>query len=111
MPATILSLAGFTTLTDGRHQHKYLRDRRSARRLLVFRAQRAGHVRASLPECRHDDHPTKAIAIDQRLSKMRNCEGAEEDREDYSGGKAGRVLPEGIAGLGRDVAMRSGRGV
>ena len=111
MPATSLSLAEFTVLTDGRHQYKDLCDRRNARRLLVFRAQRAAHVCASLPECCHDDHPAKAIAIDQRLSEMRNCEGAEEDRENYSSGKAGRVLPEGIASLGGDVAMRSGRGV
>lgn len=111
MPATSLSLAEFTVLTDGRHQYKDLCDRRNARRLLVFRAQRAAYVCAGLPECRHDDHPAKAIAVDQRLSEMRNCEGAEEDRENYSSGKAGRVLPEGIAGFGGYVAMRSGRGV
>lgn len=97
-----------SVLTDGRHQNKNLRHRRNARRLLVLRTQSAEHVCASFPECSHDYDPAEAIAVDECLGEMRNCEGAEEDGEDYGSGKAGRVLPEGIAGLGRDVAVGGG---
>jgi hypothetical protein len=103
-----LSLTQFTILTDGRHQNKNLRHRRKARRLLVLCTQSAEHVCASLPDCSHDYDPAEAIAVDQRLGKMRDCEGAEEDGEDDGSGKAGRVLPEGIAGLGGDVAVGGG---
>ena len=39
------------------------------------------------------------------MGEMRNCEATEEDGEDYRSGKAGRVLPEGIAGLGGHIAV------
>ena len=103
-----MSLARNTVLTDWRHQDKDLRNCRNARGLLVFRAQSTEYICARLPERSHDDNPAKAIAVDQRLGEMRDREGAEEDGEEYRSGKAGRVLPEGIAGLGGDVAMRGG---
>ena len=107
-PAMSLNLVQFAVLTDRRHQYQDLCNCRNARRLLVFRTQCAGHVRASLPEGSHDDNPAKAIAVDERLGKMRDCESAEEDGEDYSDGEVGRVLPKGVAGFGGDVAMRGG---
>lgn len=36
---------------------------------------------------------------------MRNCEETEEDREDHPDIEVGRVVPEGIAGVGGDVTM------
>lgn len=97
-----------STLTNRRHQDKNLRDCCRARRLLVLRTQSAEYVCASLPECGHDDDPAEAVAIDDGLGKMRDGQDAEEDREYYGGGEAGRVLPEGIASLGGDVAMSGG---
>jgi hypothetical protein len=106
MSVMIHSITCSTGLTDGSHQNQDLRNRCDARGLLVLRTQGAGYVRASLPECSHDNNPAEAVAVHERLNKMRNSADAEEDREEYGGGEAGRVLPKGIASVGGNVAMR-----
>jgi hypothetical protein len=80
-------------------------DNRDARRLLIFRTKSAEYVCTSFPEGSHDDDPAEAIAAKNRLGEMCDGEETEKDREDYRSNEAGRVLPQGIASIGGNVAM------
>lgn len=96
------------TLTDGSHQDQDLSNSCNARGLLVLGAKSAKGIGTSLPKSGHDNNPAEAIAVQNCLTQVCDCEDAEQNGESHCRGKVGKVHPQRIASIRRNVAIEAG---
>jgi len=73
---------------------------------LVLGTKSAKYIGASFPKSGHDDDPAESIAVHDCLNQMCDCEHAKQDGEGYRCGEVGKVYPQRIACLRRDVAIK-----
>jgi hypothetical protein len=80
-------------LTDRSYQDQDLSNSCNAGGLLVLGAKCTESIGTSLPKSGHDDNPAEAIAVENCLTQMCDCDDAEQNGESYCRGEVWKVHP------------------
>jgi hypothetical protein len=96
------------TLTDRSYQDQDLSNKCNARGLLILRPKCAENVSGRLPKRSHDDDPTEAIAIQNCLTQVCDCENTEQNGKSYCRREVREVHPQRITCICRNVTIDAG---